>query len=192
MPFPIQEWKLTRSGSDVGGVGFLPKTQTPATTKITTTKPNTSLFFIIWKLVNLMIIKDKSILAHLTYFIHSPPRQKRIPKPRADSSPDPSSAREIQSRFCQIQIPRKIVWQNRVRIWIPPVSPLGETRPRSRHHHTEKKKKEIAPKQNRMRGGEARADTEQQKRRDTASAVSRSGGWTVAEFITSLYFGNRF
>jgi len=43
-------------------------------------------------------------------------------------TPDPSSAREIQSRFCQIQIPRKIVWQNRVRIEAPPPARFIEGR----------------------------------------------------------------
>ncbi len=32
----------------------------------------------------------------------------------------PPAGGRIQSRFCQIQIPRKIVWQNRVRIEDPP------------------------------------------------------------------------
>jgi len=79
----------------------------------------------------------------------------------------------------------------------------------ARHHHTEKK--EIAPNQKRMRGGEARAETEQQKRRNTPSSVFWSGCCAVTEFvvertitfhitasmeratfITSLCFENRF
>ncbi len=42
-------------------------------------------------------------------------------KPARIHSPDPFlRAGNIQPRFCQIQIPRKIVWQNRVRIVAPP------------------------------------------------------------------------
>ena len=74
---------------------------------------------------------------------------------RADSSPDPSSARGTKSEFPPKKLvsvlpnpnPQKIVWQNRVhRIGtrIPSVSPLGETRPRPPPPYKIKKEKTPA------------------------------------------------
>ena len=63
---------------------------------------------------------------------------------------------------------------------IPSVSSLEETRPNSLAPFQKKKSRA-----NKTRMGNARrvrADTEQRKRRDTASAVSRSGRWAVTEF----------
>ena len=68
-------------------------------------------------------------------------------KPARIHSPDPFLRAGNAVSVLPNQNPQKIVWQNRVhRIGtrIPSVSPLGETRHRSRHHHTEKKETESA------------------------------------------------
>ncbi len=85
-------------------------------------------------------------------FVFVDSRSPKNAEARADSSPDPSSARKTKSEFPPKKLvsvlpnpnPQKIVWQNRVhRIGtrIPSVSPL-EKPDLARHHHTEKRKLE--------------------------------------------------
>lgn len=95
---------------------------------------------------------------------------------------------------------------------IPSVSPLGETRPRPPPPYRKKKKRKPPPNQNRMRGGEARAERNSRSGgRLSYPTVWWSGGCAVTEFvvertitfhittfseratfITSLCFENRF
>ena len=116
-----------------------------------------------------MIIKDKSILALLTYFIHSPPRRKRIPKPARIHSPDPflragnavsvlrksispeNSFRKTESTELVLEFRQFLLWRN-------PTSPATTIQNKKRENPRQIKTECVVARQGRSGTAEAEAD----------------------------------